>query len=94
MIESAGLFWGKVYRRNIGEMIEICYRYTGNRQIAEDLAHDAFMKAVDKSATFEGKGHIDAWLRRIVVNTALQHLRDQKKQKPINDCGSHQKLRE
>lgn len=66
-------------------MIGICYRYTSNRQLSEDLAHDAFLKAIDKSSGFEGRGSFDAWLRRIVVNHALQYIRDQKKRIPIED---------
>ncbi|GAB3957306.1 hypothetical protein GCM10028805_49640 [Spirosoma harenae] len=74
-------FWEATYRQNIAKMIGVCYRYTSNRQIAEDLAHDAFLVAINKSKSFESKGPFEAWLRRIVVNVALQYLRDQKKQK-------------
>jgi RNA polymerase sigma factor (sigma-70 family) len=79
-----------VYSRNIGKMIAICYRYTSNRQLSEDLAHDAFLKAIDKSSGFEGRGSFDAWLRRIVVNHALQYIRDQKKRTPIDDWLQHE----
>lgn len=81
MVDRTKHFWETNYRQNIAQMIGICYRYTHNRQIAEDLAHDAFLLAIDKSASFENKGHFNAWLRRIVVNVALQYLRDRKKQK-------------
>ncbi|QHV97613.1 RNA polymerase sigma factor [Spirosoma endbachense] len=74
-------FWETIYKHNIAKMIGVCYRYTYNRQIAEDLAHDAFLVAIDKSSSFENKGSFEAWLRRIVVNTALQYLREQKKKK-------------
>jgi RNA polymerase sigma factor (sigma-70 family) len=74
-------FWETIYKHNIAKMIGVCYRYTYNRQIAEDLAHDAFLVAINKSSSFENKGSFEAWLRRIVVNIALQYLREQKKQK-------------
>lgn len=73
-------FWEAAYRQNIAKMIGVCCRYTQNRQIAEDLAHDAFLVAIDKAASFENKGPFEAWLRRIVVNVALQHLREQRRQ--------------
>lgn len=79
-----------MYSRNIRKMIGICYRYTSNRQLSEDLAHDAFLKAIDKSSGFEGRGSFDAWLRRIVVNHALQYIRDQKKRIPIDDWLQHE----
>ncbi|MVM35729.1 sigma-70 family RNA polymerase sigma factor [Spirosoma sp. HMF4905] len=78
-------FWEATYKQNIAKLIGVCYRYTYNRQIAEDLAHDAFLVAIDKSSSFENKGSFDAWLRRIVINVALQYLREQKKQKHQED---------
>ena len=70
-------FWTKAYNRNISKLTGACYRYVADRQLAEDLAHDAFMSAMEKSDSFRGTGEFDAWLRRIAVNTALQHLRTQ-----------------
>ena len=70
-------FWAKAYNRNISNLTGVCYRYVADRQLAEDLAHDAFMAAMEKSDSFRGTGQFDAWLRRITVNTALQHLRTQ-----------------
>jgi len=78
-------FWETTYRQQIGKMIGICYRYVASRQVAEDLAHDAFIKAIDNSASFKGKGSFESWLRRIVVNVALHYLRDQKRIKHLND---------
>jgi len=75
----------KAYQSNIGKLIGTCYRYTRNYQLSEDLAHDAFLKAIDKSGTFEGKGKFEAWLRRIVVNHTLQYLRDRKKDPYLDD---------
>lgn len=85
MTESTKEFWKKAYQSNIGKLIGTCYRYTRNYQLSEDLAHDAFLKAIDKSGTFEGKGKFEAWLRRIVVNHTLQYLRDRKKDPYLDD---------
>ena len=70
-------FWTKAYNRNISKLTGACYRYVADKQLAEDLAHDAFMSAMEKSDSFRGTGEFDAWLRRIAVNTVLQHLRTQ-----------------
>jgi RNA polymerase sigma factor (sigma-70 family) len=85
LIESTKEFWTNAYQKNVGKLIAICYRYTRNYQLSEDLAHDAFLKAIDKSASFRGEGEFDAWLRRIVVNHVLQYLRDQKKNPYLED---------
>ena len=82
-------FWESIYKKHIKNMIGICYRYVGNRQIAEDLAHDAFTKAIDNSDNFQGRGSFDAWLRRIVVNNALSYLRNKKREKLFNDDYIH-----
>ena len=85
MTELTEKFWETIYREQIGRMIGICYRYVANRQVAEDLAHDAFISAIKNSGSFKGKGKFEAWLRRIVVNVALQYLRDQKKKKVFDN---------
>ena len=85
MIDLTEKFWKEAYQTHIGKMIGICFRYVANRQAAEDLAHDAFIKAIDKSDGFLGKGKFESWLCRITVNVALQYLRDQKKEKHFDD---------
>lgn len=85
MTEPTQNFWEIAYKQNIAKMLGICYRYVRDKQIAEDLAHDAFLNAIDKSSTYKGEGHFDAWLRKIVVNVTLQYLRDQKKKEYHNE---------
>ena len=46
---QAQQFWTRTYQKNIGKMIGVCYRYVGDRSVAEDLAHEAFLKAIEKS---------------------------------------------
>ena len=36
-------FWSRKYEGNIDRLVAICYRYVGERQTAEDLAHEAFL---------------------------------------------------
>ncbi|WP_255076111.1 RNA polymerase sigma factor [Lacihabitans sp. CCS-44] len=85
LIETSKSFWENAYKQNINKMIGVSYRYTADRQIAEDLAHDAFMIALEKVSSFEGKGAFEAWLRRIVVNVCMQYFREQNKRKYIKD---------
>jgi RNA polymerase sigma factor (sigma-70 family) len=85
MTEPKQNFWEITYKQNIGKMLGICYRYVRDKQIAEDLAHDAFVHAIDKSSGYRGEGHFDAWLRKVAVNVALQYLREQKKKEYHNE---------
>ena len=58
-------------------MLGVCLRYTGDRDTAQDLLHDGFIKifsSFDKF-TWRGEGSLRAWMERVMVNTALQYLR-------------------
>ena len=74
---QAKQFWTKAYQRNIGKMVGICCRYVGDRSVAEDLAHEAFLKAIEKSGSYRRLGSFDGWLMRINLNTTLDYLRRQ-----------------
>ena len=67
----------ELYERYAGRMLALCMRYTGNREEAEDLLHDGFLKlfsSFDKFA-WRGEGSLRAWMERVMVNVALEHLR-------------------
>ena len=68
-------FWEKMYGANIGRMIGLCHRYVNDLALAEDLAHEAFLKAMERVDTYRATGNFQAWLMRITVNHAIQHLR-------------------
>lgn len=44
-----------------------------NKEYAEDISQDAFLKAYEKLETLQDKNHFFAWLKRIAVNLALNH---------------------
>ncbi|SHE61893.1 RNA polymerase sigma-70 factor, ECF subfamily [Bacteroides luti] len=67
----------ELYEQYAGQMFGICYRYAGDREIAQDLLHDGFLKAYcsfDKF-TYRGEGSLKAWLSRVMVNISLDYLR-------------------
>ena len=70
-------FWTKQYRSHIGELVGVCYRYVCDWQVAEDLAQDAFLHAIEKSETYRALGSFERWLKKIAVNEALMYLRSQ-----------------
>ena len=63
-------------------MLGVCLRYAKNKQQAEDVLQDAFIKVFTKLELFKG-GSLEGWIRRIVVNTSLDDLRKNKKR--MND---------
>ncbi len=74
---KAERFWTRAYQRNIGKMIGVNCRYVGDRAIAEDLAHDAFLKAIEKSKSYRHLGSFEGWLMRVNLNNTLDYLRRQ-----------------
>lgn len=70
-------FWGKQYRRNLDRITGLCYLYVGDQSVAEDLAHDIFLKAMEKFHTIRAVFNFDTWLKRIAVNHCIDYLRQQ-----------------
>jgi len=56
----------------------VCMRYASCVPEAEDILQESFIKVFSKLDTFKRTGPLGAWIRRIVVNTALQRIRDNK----------------
>lgn len=57
------------------ELLTVARRYVTNNMYAEDVLQESFIKAFDKINHFdEKKGSLGAWLRKIVINTALKNL--------------------
>lgn len=69
-------FWSEQYRRHIGKMVGVCYRYVADWALAEDLAQDAFLAAMEKADSYRAFGSFEGWLMKIAVNQALMYLRD------------------
>jgi RNA polymerase sigma factor (sigma-70 family) len=54
----------------------ICLRYAGNRTEAQDILQEGFIKIFSKIGTFNNQGSFEGWMKRIIINTALNYLRD------------------
>lgn len=69
----------QLYERYAGQLLGICVRYSGDREVAKDILHDAFLQIFRSMNQFvwQGEGSLKAWMTRIVVNEALGHLRQQ-----------------
>ncbi len=69
---------GELYARYAARLYALCFRYVGEREEAQDLMHDAMIKAMDsfRSFSYTGEGSLYAWLRRLTVNVAIDRLRE------------------
>jgi len=65
-----------IYKMYAPKMMGVCLRYMHNRQEAEDVLQESFIKVYLNIDKYRSEGSFEGWLRRIVVNTALNKLRD------------------
>lgn len=60
-------------------------RYAGDREEAQDILQDGFVKVFEKIGTFQGQGSFNGWVRRIFVNTALDNIRKNRANRLLYD---------
>ena len=63
------------------KMLGVCLRYMKNTEQAEDVLQDGFVKVFQKLNFFKREGSLEGWIRRIIVNTALDQIRKDAKYK-------------
>jgi RNA polymerase sigma-70 factor (ECF subfamily) len=74
-----------LYERYSKQMMALCLRYGHDYEEARDMFQDGFIKVFNKIHKYTGKGPLGAWIRRTMVNNALDHLRRvQREQKNIS----------
>lgn len=66
-------------------MYVVCLRYTKSVQEAEDILQEAFIKIFKNIGSFRGDSKLGYWIKRIVINTALNHQRSKLYQYPMKD---------
>lgn len=71
----------KLYDTWSGYLFALCTRYITDKDVAEDILQECFIKILSSidSFTWKGEGSLKAWISRIMVNESLQYLRKQKK---------------
>ncbi len=65
----------KLYEQFSGKMFGVCLRYSKDYTEAEDILQDGFIKVFTKISQFDFKGSFEGWVRRIMVNCALERYR-------------------
>ena len=67
----------QLYKLYANKLFAVSLKYSRNYQEAEDNLQDAFLTIFKKIAQYKNKGSFEGWLKRIVINTALQRYRKQ-----------------
>ena len=69
----------ELYARYSPKMLAVCYRFAHNREDAEDMLQEGFIKVFSQIHTFRSQGAFEGWIRRIVVHTCINHLKKNKR---------------
>ena len=64
-----------LYRRHAAKLYAVCLQYSGNDEEARDILQEGFIKIFDNLGHYKSEGSFEGWMRRIVVNTALEKYR-------------------
>ncbi len=75
----------ELYRRYSPKMYAVCLRYAGNAEEAEDILQEGFIKVFKKLNSFRSEGSFEGWVRRIFVNTAIEHFRRKRYLMPVTE---------
>ncbi|MCP4521592.1 MAG: sigma-70 family RNA polymerase sigma factor [Cytophagales bacterium] len=69
----------QIYELYSPTLLAICMRYFKQRELALDVMHEGFMKALNSIQSFNSQGSFEGWLKRIIVNHSLDTLKKEKK---------------
>ena len=75
----------RLFQTYYGKMLAVCMRYLNDRDSAQEILQVSFLKVFDKLEFFDFTGSLEGWIRRIVTNTAIDHLRKAKKDPFLSD---------
>jgi len=75
----------ELYNMFKSKMFGICLRYAGNYDDAQDILQEGFVKVFEKISQFGFKGAFEGWIRKIMVNTALEKYRLHYRQVPMSE---------
>jgi RNA polymerase sigma-70 factor (ECF subfamily) len=78
----------RLYRGHVGRVNALCLRLTGDRQAAEELMQDVFVRAWERLPAFRGESALSTWLHRVAVNAFLHQNRSEKRR------GAHEQTAE
>jgi RNA polymerase sigma factor (sigma-70 family) len=74
----------QLYERYSGKLFAMALRYIKDRENAQDVLQNAYIKIFENIGKFRFECPLEAWMRRIVINTALRSLKSNKEHEDIN----------
>jgi RNA polymerase sigma factor (sigma-70 family) len=78
VLKGSSAHQAALYHQYSVPMFRVLLRFSRDKSEAEDMMQDGFVRVFRDMAQFRGDGALGGWIRRIMVNTALSHLRKQR----------------
>ncbi len=75
------LVFEKIYQVMSPKMFGVCLRYAADKEQAKDILQESFIKVYHQLKNFRHEGSFEGWVKKIVVNTALEYFRSKAKWK-------------
>jgi RNA polymerase sigma-70 factor (ECF subfamily) len=72
-----------IFNDNQKKVINACYRLVNDKDTAEDLTQEVFIKVFSSIEQFRGDSQLSTWIYRIAITKSLDHLRAQKRKKRL-----------
>ena len=82
----------KLYDQYSVMLYGLCLRYARDRSEANDMHQEGFIAIFRDLHQYQGEGDLGAWMRKVMVNTALQYIRKWKKDWNWEDSDDHLKF--
>lgn len=67
-----------LFEKYYGKMSTVCLRYLKNEDDTLEVINNAFLRVFEKIAQFKAEGSLEAWIRRIVINAAIDFIKKDK----------------
>jgi RNA polymerase sigma-70 factor, ECF subfamily len=84
-IAGAPVYQRALYQRYAAKMLTVCQRFVKRREEAEDILQEGFITVFEKMSQFKMQGSFEGWVRRIMVNKAIENYRKTSKIYPVID---------
>lgn len=75
----------QLFRKFYGKMMAVCLRYIHDRDSAQEVLQEGFIKVFENIKGYDNKGSFEGWVRRIMANTAIDAIRKIRKDTLLSD---------
>ena len=65
----------RLFKLFYSKLFHLCYRYAQNKDEAQDMLNEGFIKIFENLHKYKPEGSFEAWLKRVMVNAALDYQR-------------------